>query len=139
MNKKGFSIIELLVVVVIISIIVSIALPSIYSMLRKNKEKNYEEYNSYLKDNLQMYNIDLAEDLWYDANLNYISISKEQLKKRNKDLNINHEECTIVGNMSIIKNNNSFDYKVCIYCGREDNGSYSYNGDNYTYKSSDCE
>lgn len=139
MNKKAFSIIELLITVVIISIIISIALPSIYSILRKNKEKNYEEYNTYLKDNLHMYNIDLQEDLWTERETEYLTVSKEELKARNKDLNINHEHCVIAGNMSIIKNNKNFDYKVCIYCDKAENGSYIYNGANYTYKSADCD
>ncbi len=42
MNKKGFTIVELLVTVAILAIISTISVVSITSLINKNKEKNYE-------------------------------------------------------------------------------------------------
>ena len=41
-NKKGFTVVELLAVVVVIAIIALIAFASVYSIMQKAREKQYE-------------------------------------------------------------------------------------------------
>lgn len=42
LNKKGFTLVELLVVIVILVVIMSIAIPSITSSLERSKQKEYD-------------------------------------------------------------------------------------------------
>lgn len=67
LNNKGFTLVELLAVVVILSILISIMVPSVNYLIDKNKEDNYEKLKSgiisaakvYLSDN--RYEIDLKD------------------------------------------------------------------------------
>lgn len=63
MNRKGFTLIELLAVFIIISIIMAIGLPAITKNLKKNAEKEYEQFittvelaaETYIEDNRDKY------------------------------------------------------------------------------------
>lgn len=139
MNKKAFTIVELLLVVLIISIVTIIALPSIFSAVNESKVKSYKEYEKLIKNSLEMYNIDLKEDLWLES-VKFVEVNKDSLQKRNQDLDLNNKDCTIDGNMYIYKGNkaNSYTYEVCLYCGHNDNGKYTLNGLKYDWRSDDC-
>ncbi len=63
MNQKGFTLIEMLAVFIIISIIMAIGLPAITKNLKKNGEKEYEQFlttvelaaETYVESNRDMY------------------------------------------------------------------------------------
>ena len=44
LNKKGFTLVELLVVIVILGVIMSIAIPSITSSIERSKDKQIWHY-----------------------------------------------------------------------------------------------
>ena len=123
MNKKGFTLIELLIVIVILGIIAMIALPNIFDMVNESKINSYKKYEQTLIDNVEMYNIDLKEDIWFENSTSY-DLSFSNLKQRNIDLEEN-KDCTIE-KLNITKNGNSFKYNVCIRCNQKDNGTYMY-------------
>lgn len=68
MNKKGFTLIEILSVLVIVSILVVISIPSISDMLEKSKEKSKQEVIQMVKSAAEMYALDykigLAEPIY---------------------------------------------------------------------------
>ena len=71
MNKKGFTIIELLAAVIILSILVAISVPSVNYLIEKNKEDNYQTLKNniisaakvYLSDNRYNITLDYGETL----------------------------------------------------------------------------
>ena len=67
MNKKGFTLIEILVVLVLVSIIVVISIPSISDLLDSSKEKSKEEVVNMITTAAEIYasdyNIGLAEPM----------------------------------------------------------------------------
>ncbi len=67
MNKKAFTLIEVLVVLVIVSILIVLSIPSISDMLEKSKQKSKEEVINMVKNAAEMYavdyNIGLAEPI----------------------------------------------------------------------------
>ena len=44
MNKKGFTLVELIAVVALVALIALIALPNVLNLQKKNKDKEYEVY-----------------------------------------------------------------------------------------------
>lgn len=140
MNKKGFTMVELLLVISIIGIISVIAIPNILDALKRNKEESYNEYVSYLKNNLEMYAIDLKEDLWTNANKDsVVEVDFDTLKSRSKDLSLN-DKCVVVDPMKIKKEGNDFTYYVCVYCEKidEEKAGNLYKDNYYFYKAPDC-
>ena len=124
MNKKGFTLIELIIVITILGIISVLAAPSIVQLLKTNQEKGYVAYEELIKNTIRSYVIDKDEDLFLEGN-NVETIELNTLKKNNSTLNLDHEDCKIFGNLEITKLNPGYRYSVCIKCGGN-------------YKSKDC-
>lgn len=143
MNKKGFSLVELLLVIVIIAIISLVVLPNIMDILGTSKDKKWTTIEDVIKTNLELYNIDYLEDLW-----NYGCVpdedtgetcegknnaSKYEFKtvtaiKEVLDINtdIDLDICKVTY-MSIEKDGTKdFEYNVCISCGDEYKSEYDY-------------
>ncbi|SRR5574344_1590826 len=117
MNKKGFTLVELLFVVVLMAIIAMITMPNIFEMLDSSKTKKYEEYEKILVENLKLYNIDKKEELWVNGAAS-ISISGTDLLQFNPDINI--DGCQI-NELNIIRTNNNYQYSVCLACQYDKN------------------
>ena len=62
MNKKGFTLTELLAVIVVLAIIISIAMMSSTSIMNKSKNKLYCEMQDNLKDVAITYYLDTKND-----------------------------------------------------------------------------
>ena len=70
LNNKGFTLVEVLAVLVILSAIMTIALPSITSSLERNKDKQDESKKEMLASFAEIYVADHRNSLynWMDAN-----------------------------------------------------------------------
>ena len=55
MNKKGFTLVEVIMVVVILGIIIGIAVPSYIAVSNNIKEKNYKRINSTIWNRFKQY------------------------------------------------------------------------------------
>lgn len=64
MNKKGFTLVELILVIIIIGIISLVTIPNIMEALHASKSQNGETIEKLLLHNLELYNTDYKEDLW---------------------------------------------------------------------------
>ncbi len=104
MNKKGFTLIEILAVLVIVSILVIISIPTISDMLENSKEKSRQEVLEMVKTAAEMYAIDykvgLAEPIYITE------LCKNYLKCPIKDP-ITDEEITGYLYSRIDKSNNN--------------------------------
>lgn len=133
-NKKGFTLIELILVIVLMSAVALITLPNIFDMLNSSNEKKYIEFEKILVQNLKLYNIDHKEELWdFDLNNEEKTIPYDQIENglqpllsSNQDINI--DNCSVTsGGLKIIRNGNQYNYSVCMLC-LEDNENYNYYG-----------
>lgn len=97
MKKKGFTLTELLIVIVIIAIVTIIAIPNIIEALYENKRKGGESIEKLVVKNLQLYNSDNEEDLWCleeegfnceDADYTCVKITPKDLYELNPDINM---------------------------------------------------
>lgn len=55
MNKKGFTLVELLVVLVILAVIMSIAIPSVTSSIERSKQKQHDSKIELLESTADIY------------------------------------------------------------------------------------
>lgn len=119
MNKKGFSLVEMLLVLVLIAIVSMIILPNISKMTSSSKQKEINGYINLLKENLNLYVIDKK------GSINWVSdtaeITFDELKKVNPDINI--KTCTVTrlkinreSKESIVDNVYSYSFDICISC-----------------------
>ena len=61
MNKKGFTLVELLAVIVIMGVIMAFAFPSIDGMIDGNKRKKYEAFEKSMTEYAKIYYEDSEE------------------------------------------------------------------------------
>ena len=129
MNKNGFTLVELILVVVIIGIISAITIPSIMDALSESKTTGGETVEKLLETNLELYNTDNKEDLWCleDSNCSNtelakscISVSINTLYSMNPDIDFG--DCVLKDNNSLVikrLDNGNFTYSANIVCSKE--------------------
>lgn len=122
LNKKGFSMVELLAVVVILGILVGVGVPAVSKYLQKSRTQAYEtmEKNAYTaaKNYLIDNNIDVDDVLTIDIKNDLVDI---QYMDRLVDPVDNGEECTgevdVIKNMEVVEGAlNSYSYCVKVKC-----------------------
>ena len=68
LNRKGFTLVEMLAVVVILGILMAIMVPSVNSLLQKNKEDSYESLKNNIINATQLYFSDYRYEVVVDTN-----------------------------------------------------------------------
>ena len=127
MNKKGLTLVEMLLVVVLIAVIGLIVLPNISKMLNQADDKEVVGQAKLLRETLRMYVKDNEDTLnWsYDEKknriLNISSVDMKSFYSTNPDFS---SSCSItVLDVVGVPNDNMYDtsytytYKICIKCG----------------------
>ena len=114
MNKKGFTIIEVLVVVVIIGIISTIAIVSVSNQRTNASKKQLRALTSTIESAFQIYRL---ENEVFENEI----VSSDKLKF-NKEISYNNVVCTDLSSSYIkyviedtIDNNNSKEEIYCVY------------------------
>ena len=136
MNKKGLTLVELLLVMVIIAIIGVIAIPNIIESLNASRGKSGESMEKLITENLQLYNTDNEVDLWSEKYTTPSCVSFSNLdiiKKANQDIKLG--ECRLVNpNPMVIKRVglHKYEYYVRLVCGKNMPSSDVINSNQYT-------
>lgn len=129
MNKKGLTLVEMLLVVVLIGVIGLIVLPNISKMLNQADDKEVVGQAKLLRETLRMYVKDNEDTLnWsYDGKNRILnnSVSMDNLigtTGANPDLknigcSITSSEVIGTPNDNIYDTSYTYTYKICIQCG----------------------
>lgn len=128
MNKKGLTLVEMLLVVVLIGVIGLIVLPNISKMLNQADDKEALGKAKLLREALRMYVKDNEDTLkWSNDGKNRIlnnSVSMDDLigtTGANPDLkngcSIKSSEVIGTPNDNIYDTSYTYTYKICIKCG----------------------
>ena len=118
MNKKGFTLIELISVLIILTVIAALIMPSIIKYLDRNRQKSSESVEQLLINNLELYNTDNEDDLW-DENTKCINVDIEDLMKSNQDINLGECLLSNEGALTIKKDDDGYKYYANITCGKD--------------------
>ncbi len=116
MNKKAFTLIEVLAVLVIVSILLAVVIPSTSYAIKEGKLKKYEAAYQNVIDYLTLYNLDKEDLLWKSSYCsgNVCNVPYQKLLDNYSNFKV-LDECVISG-LTIKKDKNNFDYKACMVC-----------------------
>ncbi len=136
-NKKGFTLVELVVAIAILGVITLIALPTIKSIQANNKKTKYIAYEKSLKTASKAYVDAFDEDLYGGTNYGCAIVKYSEMKEKDliSDLQIKGEKCdndndTFIYVLKDKKGN--FGYFSNIVCRHGSKEVYSHRDDNRT-------
>ena len=122
MNKKGFTLIELVATIAIIAIISTVGVASYTSIINQSADRVYQEYQdslyvasyNYLAKNINKPTVHLS----FPLNLKITDLNIEPIKNPRSD-----NTCVDNSYIIISKNPNcdilSYSYEVCLKCGSD--------------------
>ncbi len=120
MNRRGFTLVELLVAVAILGIITGMSIPLIRNIREKNEQKKYNTYGDSLISASKLYRDSYEDDLFGHKNSGCALVSYSQLKEKNliKDFPDNRISCNSSDTLvRIVKLNQKYGYSYQLYCG----------------------
>lgn len=126
MNKKGFTLVELILVITLMAVVSVIIIPNIISSLGSSKMQKYESLYKIVEKNMKYYNDKYEVDLWSDESITSIDLCENssncinginKLEEAGSELNL--DDCAI-DTMSITKNGTKYNYNLTMICGTED-------------------
>lgn len=130
MNRKGFTLVELLVAVVILGIISGMSIPVIRNIQLKNENRKFQVYGDSLISAAKLYRDSYEQDLFGHHTSGCALISYEELVEKNllkdfPDSNVScNDEHTLV---RVVKINNKYGYSYQLYCGGKDSNGKALN------------
>ena len=120
LNNKGFTMVELIVVMAIMGLLVIMAFPTIRAIQTNNVNKKYEEYGKSAISAAKLYVDSYGEDIFDPTKssqkyqLNFDDLVKKDLLK---DINISDSTCiTGRSNVWVVKYNDDYTYCLHLYC-----------------------
>ena len=119
MNKKGFTMVELLVAMAIMGLLIIMAFPTIRAIQSNNTSTKYKEYGKSVISAAKLYTDSYQDDL-FDLNDNngMTSIDLNELVKKDllKDINISDSTCLNGSSVNIIKYKDDYTYCLNLIC-----------------------
>ena len=119
MNKKGFTLVELLAVIVILGIIITIFVPSVINLINENSTKIYANKEKILKNAAEDYVISNSSFVLPDGTNPEKYISMNTLISSNMMSSVLDNKTTTecVGFVKITVNSTyGYDYDPCLIC-----------------------
>ena len=134
MKRKGFTLVELLIVIVILGIITGISIPLIRNIREKNQNKEYSNYIESLEYSAKLYMDSHKEDLFIlDGDEGCAIIEYDELEKKGllKDIGINNVSCNNRNTfVAVEKKGNEYTYKINLQCTSDEETVYTKEGIN---------
>lgn len=120
-NRKGFTLTELLAILVILGVIVAIAVPSYNNLSKKFRNNYYEKLDETILTSAKTYFKDHAEER--PVNLlesNVIYLKELQTNNYLEDATSYKQEGKLDGYVVVIKDKDEYDYKTCLTVTKDD-------------------
>ena len=119
LNKKGFTMVELLVAMAIMGLLVIMAFPTIRAIQINNTNKKYEEYGKSAVSAAKIYADSYAEDLFdseQDNELKVIYFDELVKKDLIKDINLSDSSCITESSITVVKYKDDYSYCLHLVC-----------------------
>lgn len=140
MNRKGFTLVEVLIVVTILGIIMGLSVPLIRNIQKKNENKKFGVYGKSLVSSAKLYTDSYGIDMFGESNygcneISYHDLSKKVLLKDIEGVNASCDDDETL--VRVIKLNDKYTYETKITCKNE-NGKKVYTENNIKSVNLDC-
>lgn len=119
-NKKGFTLVELLVVIVILGIITAMSIPLIRNISENGNERKYTTYSKSLVDSAKLYVNSYSKDLFGNNTTGCAYIKYSDLKDKSlvKDIQIENTSCNTDNTfIRVVKIEDKYSYVAQLGCG----------------------
>ena len=120
LNDKGFTLIELIVVIAIMGVILILVLPQISKLQSANKDKKYDAYYSSIESAAKLYMDSQAKDLFGSNSSGCVTVDYSDLKKQNLVKDFGSSDVTCGQNnetyVEVRKVNDNFLYSTSLVC-----------------------
>ncbi len=119
-NRKGFTLVELLVVVVILGIVTGLSIPLIRNIQQSNQDREYSTYMDNLKYSAKLYIDSYGEDLFGRHKSGCAIIRYNELHEKGllKDIAIDKVSCGSEDTfVKVVKMDDKYGYATSIGCG----------------------
>ncbi len=114
MNKKGFTLVEMIVVVILIGVIAIVAVPAVLKTMNKQDNERYDTHMKLVKQALDLYEIRYKGDFDNSSDYSIYRINYQKLLD-NDLLKENGLKCSGYIDLTKKKNNN-YAYKYYLTC-----------------------
>ena len=125
-NRKGFTLVELITVLVIIGLVILLSLPAIRALRDKGDNKKYFTYLDSLEKSAKLYVDSYDDDLFGSKSSGCTFITYDMLSDKGlfKDLKQDNLSCATTNTfVRVVKFKDHYSYKAYIGCGvKTDNG-----------------
>ena len=121
-NKKGFTLVELLVVITIIGIITVLALPGVQQLQARNRNKKFETYANRMEDASKLYVDSYSDDLFGITGDGCYDISYKDLKSKSLIKNYTTDSIVCDDDKSYVhveRTADKYKYEVALYCTKD--------------------
>lgn len=123
-SRKGFTLVELLAVIVIMGVITGMSIPLIRNLQKTMTEKKYTAYLTSLKTSAKLYNDSYSDDLFGHNKTGVACLTYDELSQKNllkdigiDDISCNHENTYV----RITKLDDKYVYSPFLVCGKKEN------------------
>lgn len=127
-DKKGFTLVELLVTITILGILTIMALPTVSRMRSEGNTKQYEIYGRSILSGGKAYNNSYEEDLFGTVESGCVDVPYTDILSRKlvKEITISHADCNAddITKVRIRKANKRYSYELFMKCTKNDNPVY---------------
>ena len=147
-SKNGFTLVELLVVIVILGVVTGISIPLLRNVQENNKLRQYTTYADSLKQSAKLYIDSYGEDMFGKRTSGCTFVSYADMQERGyiKDIQIDGMSCNSNNTfVKVVKTNNVYVYTVYLGCGKKKNNkvdsvtmTYPEMGHIYTMDTTSC-
>ena len=120
MRQKGFTLVELLAVIVILGIITGISIPLIRNVQESNTTRKFTTYQDSLKSSAKLYVDSYEEDLFGHEKSGCAVITYSQMEDKSllKDISVDKESCNSdLTCVRVVKVAGKLSYYPVIGCG----------------------
>ena len=128
-TKKGFTLVELLTVMVIFGVIVGLSFPALKTLRERNMDKKFTTYKDAITSGAKLYIESYEDDIFgrNESGCTCIKLKELETKKLAKDISMNDISCDTNNTfVRVTKIDGSYTYSSFLGCKNEETNSIDY-------------